>query len=78
MEGSFNENSAYDPRSPYSLQKQHLIIWYVHIITHIDYILISNCSNNYGPNQHFEKLIPLMIKNIINNKPLPIYGKGKY
>ena len=78
MEGSFNENSAYDPRSPYSASKaasDHLVRAYYY--TYRLPILISNCSNNYGPNQHFEKLIPLMIKNIINNKPLPIYGKGE-
>ena len=76
--GRFTENSVYDPRSPYSASKassDHFVRAYHH--TYGLPILISNCSNNYGPNQHFEKLIPLMIKNIINNKPLPIYGKGE-
>lgn len=76
--GKFTENSVYDPRSPYSASKassDHFVRAYHH--TYGLPILISNCSNNYGPNQHFEKLIPLIIKNIINNKPLPIYGKGE-
>ena len=77
VEGKFSENTAYDPRSPYSASKassDHLVRAYYH--TYGLPILISNCSNNYGPSQHLEKFIPLMIKNIINNKPLPIYGKG--
>ncbi len=77
-EGKFTENTAYDPRSPYSASKassDHFVRAYHH--TYGLPILISNCSNNYGPYQHLEKLIPLMIKNIINNKPLPIYGKGE-
>ena len=76
-EGKFSEKTAYDPRSPYSASKassDHLVRAYYH--TYGLPILISNCSNNYGPSQHLEKFIPLMIKNIINNKPLPIYGKG--
>ena len=76
--GKFTENSAYDPRSPYSASKassDHLVRAYFH--TYGLPILISNCSNNYGPHQHSEKLIPLFIKNIINNKPLPIYGEGE-
>ena len=76
--GKFTENSVYDPRSPYSASKassDHFVRAYHH--TYGLPILISNCSNNYGPNQHFEKFIPLIIKNIINNKPLPIYGKGE-
>ena len=76
--GKFKETTAYDPRSPYSASKassDHLVRAYHH--TYGLPVLISNCSNNYGPSQHIEKLIPLMIKNIINNKPLPIYGKGE-
>ena len=76
--GKFKETTAYDPRSPYSASKassDHLVRAYYH--TYGLPVLISNCSNNYGPSQHIEKLIPLMIKNIINNKPLPIYGKGE-
>ena len=76
--GKFKETTAYDPRSPYSASKassDHLVRAYYH--TYGLPILISNCSNNYGPSQHSEKLIPLMINNIINNKPLPIYGKGE-
>ncbi|MFL2603747.1 MAG: dTDP-glucose 4,6-dehydratase [Flavobacteriaceae bacterium] len=74
----FKETTAYDPRSPYSASKassDHLVRAYYH--TYGLPVLISNCSNNYGPSQHIEKLIPLMIKNIINNIPLPIYGKGE-
>ena len=76
--GKFTESTSYDPRSPYSASKassDHFVRAYHH--TYGLPILISNCSNNYGPSQHTEKLIPLMINNIINNKPLPIYGKGE-
>ena len=76
--GKFTENTSYDPRSPYSASKassDHFVRAYHH--TYGLPVLISNCSNNYGPSQHEEKLIPLTIKNIINNKPLPIYGKGE-
>ena len=76
--GKFKETTAYDPRSPYSASKassDHLVRAYYH--TYGLPVLISNCSNNYGPSQHIEKLIPLMIKNIIDNKSLPIYGKGE-
>ena len=76
--GKFTEKSCYDPRSPYSASKSasdHLVRAYYH--TYKLPILLSNCSNNYGPAQHFEKLIPLMIQNIENKKPLPIYGEGK-
>jgi dTDP-glucose 4,6-dehydratase len=74
----FLETTKYDPRSPYSASKassDHFVRAY-----HNTYnlpIVISNCSNNYGPNHFPEKLIPLMIHNIINNKPLPVYGKGE-
>ena len=77
-EGQFTETTPYDPRSPYSASKassDHFVRAYYH--TYGLPVLLSNCSNNYGPSQHVEKLIPLMIKNIINNKPLPIYGKGE-
>jgi dTDP-glucose 4,6-dehydratase len=78
-EGYFVETTAYDPRSPYSASKassDHFVRAYHH--TYDLPIIISNCSNNYGPNQFPEKLIPLCINNIKNNKPLPIYGDGKY
>lgn len=77
-EGFFKETTAYDPRSPYSASKassDHLVRAYHH--TFGLPIVVSNCSNNYGPNQFPEKLIPLMINNIIHNKPLPVYGKGE-
>ncbi len=76
--GMFLETTAYDPHSPYSASKassDHFVRAY-----HDTYgmpALISNCSNNYGPNHFPEKLIPLCISNIKNNKPLPIYGKGE-
>jgi dTDP-glucose 4,6-dehydratase len=74
----FTEETAYDPRSPYSASKassDHLVRAYFH--TYHMPVVISNCSNNYGPNHFPEKLIPLFINNIINNKPLPVYGKGE-
>ncbi len=77
-EGYFTEETPYNPRSPYSASKassDHLVRAYYH--TYGLPIVISNCSNNYGPYQFPEKLIPLMINNIINNKPLPVYGKGE-
>jgi len=76
--GFFYEDSAYDPRSPYSASKassDHFVRAFYH--TYGLPIKISNCSNNYGPYHFPEKLIPLSINNIINNKPLPIYGKGE-
>ena len=76
--GSFSETTAYDPRSPYSASKasaDHFVNAYS--ITYGMPIIISNSSNNYGPNQHVEKLIPLVIKNIVNREPIPIYGDGK-
>lgn len=76
--GFFSESTAYDPRSPYSASKagsDHLVMAFYHTY-HLP-IVISNCSNNYGPNHFPEKLIPLSINNIIQNKPLPIYGKGE-
>jgi dTDP-glucose 4,6-dehydratase len=77
IEGLFTETTAYDPRSPYSASKaasDHLVRAFYHTY-HLP-VKISNCSNNYGPNHFPEKLIPLCIYNIINNKPLPIYGQG--
>jgi dTDP-glucose 4,6-dehydratase len=77
-EGFFYEYTSYDPRSPYSASKassDHFVRAYYH--TYKLPVKISNCSNNYGPYHFPEKLIPLCIHNIINNKPLPIYGKGE-
>lgn len=77
-EGYFTEETAYDPRSPYSASKassDHMVRAFHH--TFGLPVVISNCSNNYGPNQFPEKLIPLIINNIKNNKPLPVYGKGE-
>ena len=77
-EGKFTESTPYDPNSPYSASKassDHFVRAY-----HETYklpIVISNCSNNYGSHQFPEKLIPLMIHNIKNSKPLPVYGKGE-
>ncbi len=76
--GFFTEETPYDPRSPYSASKaasDHLVRAYYH--TYGLPTVISNCSNNYGPNQFPEKLIPLSINNIKNKKPIPIYGKGE-
>ena len=75
--GLFNEKTPYDPHSPYSASKassDHFVRAF-----HDTYnlpIVISNCSNNYGPNQYPEKLIPLFIKNLVNNLPITIYGDG--
>ena len=77
-EGAFTEETAYDPRSPYSASKaasDHFVRAYFH--TYDLPVVLSNCSNNYGPAQYPEKLIPLFVKNIIENKPLPVYGKGE-
>lgn len=77
--GFFVETTAYDPNSPYSASKassDHFVRAYGE--TYGMPFVISNCSNNYGPNQFPEKLIPLCINNIIHKKPLPIYGDGKY
>jgi dTDP-glucose 4,6-dehydratase len=76
--GFFTEETPYDPRSPYSASKassDHMVRAFYHTY-HLP-VVLSNCSNNYGPNHFPEKLIPLMINNIINNKPLPVYGKGE-
>jgi len=77
-EGFFTEETAYDPRSPYSASKassDHLVMAWHH--TYGLPVIMSNCSNNYGSYHFPEKLIPLMINNIRNNKPLPVYGKGE-
>lgn len=77
-EGYFTEETAYDPRSPYSASKassDHLVRAYHH--TFKIPVIVSNCSNNYGPNQFPEKLIPLAINNIKKSKPVPVYGKGE-
>jgi dTDP-glucose 4,6-dehydratase len=77
-EGMFTEKTSYDPKSPYSASKassDHLVRAFNH--TYKIPVVISNCSNNYGPNQFPEKLIPLAINNIKNNKPVPVYGKGE-
>lgn len=76
--GFFTEETSYDPRSPYSASKassDHFVMAYHHTY-HLP-VVLSNCSNNYGSHHFPEKLIPLMINNIRNNKPLPVYGKGE-
>ena len=76
--GYFTETTAYDPRSPYSASKassDHIVMAYFH--TFGMPITLSNCTNNYGPYQFPEKLIPLMIMNIQKGKSLPVYGEGK-
>lgn len=76
--GYFTETTAYDPRSPYSASKassDHVVMSYFH--TFGLPITLSNCTNNYGPFQFPEKLIPLMILNMVEGKPLPVYGDGK-
>ena len=78
QDGLFSENSKYDPHSPYAASKassDHFVRSYRD--TYDLPVVISNCSNNYGPNQFPEKLIPLVIYNIINNKPIPVYGQGQ-
>ena len=75
--GRSNENYPYKPSSPYAASKassDHLVSSYVR--TYNIPAIVTNCSNNYGPKQHPEKLIPKLIYNILQNKPLPIYGKG--
>ena len=77
-EGKFTETTAYDPRSPYSASKaasDHFVRAYYH--TYGLPVVLSNCSNNYGPDQYPEKLIPLFIQNIVQQKPLPVYGDGQ-
>ena len=77
-EGFFTEETPYDPRSPYSASKassDHFVKAYYH--TYKLPVVLSNCSNNYGSHHFPEKLIPLAIHNIKNNKPVPVYGKGE-
>lgn len=77
-EGFFTESTPYDPQSPYSASKassDHFVRAYAN--TYKLPVIVSNCSNNYGPNQFPEKLLPLCINNIRDNKALPIYGKGE-
>ncbi|MES2726369.1 MAG: dTDP-glucose 4,6-dehydratase, partial [Bacteroidota bacterium] len=74
----FLETTSYDPQSPYSASKaasDHFVRAYYN--TYKIPVVLTNCSNNYGPNQFPEKLVPLFINNIRNNKPLPVYGKGE-
>jgi len=76
--GTFVESTPYDPRSPYSASKaasDHLVKAYFH--TYGLPVVITNCSNNYGPFQHREKLIPKIITNAINGEKIPVYGKGE-
>ena len=78
LRGRSNENYSYKPSSPYAASKassDHLVSSYVR--TYNIPAIITNCSNNYGPKQHPENLIPKLIYNTLNNKPLTIYGKGK-
>ena len=77
LSGRSSESYPYQPSSPYAASKaasDHLVGSYVR--TYKIPAMVTNCSNNYGPKQHPEKLIPKLIYNILNNKPLPIYGKG--
>ena len=78
IKGRSKEIDAYNPSSPYAATKassDHLVSSYIR--TFKIPAIITNCSNNYGPRQHPEKLIPKLIYNILKNNPLPIYGKGK-
>ena len=78
LKGRSKENDPYIPSSPYAASKassDHLV--YSYVKTFKLKAIVTNCSNNYGPKQHPEKLIPKMIYNILNNKPLTLYGKGK-
>ena len=78
LKGRSDEKYAYKPSSPYAASKaasDHL--FYSYVRTYNLNAIVTNCSNNYGPKQHPEKLIPKLIYNILNNKPLPIYGNGK-
>ena len=77
-EGKFTETTPYAPNSPYSASKASsdmLVRAYYHTFKAL--VTISNCSNNYGPNQHNEKFIPVVINSILNNKKIPVYGNGK-
>ena len=77
-EGSFKEDTIYNPRNPYSASKassDHFVMAYHH--TYGLPTVITNCSNNYGPRQHLEKMIPKIITNILKNEKIPVYGKGE-
>ena len=77
-DGSFTEDTIYNPRNPYSASKassDHFVMAYHH--TYGLPTIITNCSNNYGPRQHIEKMIPKTITNILQNKKIPVYGKGE-
>lgn len=77
-EGSFNEQSRYEPRNPYSASKaasDHFVNAYNNTFGLPS--IITNCSNNYGPRQHHEKMIPKIISNVIDGKPIPVYGDGQ-
>lgn len=78
VHGSFTEKSKYSPRSPYSASKasaDHFVLAYYN--TFNIPTLVSNCSNNFGPNQHYEKLIPTVVKSLDNENKIPVYGDGK-
>ena len=78
QDGLFSENSKYDPHSPYAASKASSDLFVRSYKDTYDLpIIISNCSNNFGPNQFIEKLIPLVVNNIIHNKPIPVYGNGE-
>lgn len=76
--GKFSESTPYDPRNPYAASKassDHMVRAYFH--TYDLPVTLSNCSNNYGPNQHKEKFMPVVINSILDRKKIPVYGKGK-
>lgn len=76
--GSFSENSPLNPRNPYSASKAGADrLAFAYFTTHNVPVIITRCSNNFGPNQHPEKFIPLFITNALEGKPLPLYGDGK-
>jgi len=79
LNGSFTEDSPLNPRNPYSASKAGADrLAFAYFATHNVPVLISRCSNNFGPNQHPEKFIPLFITNAVEDKPLPLYGDGRY
>ncbi len=77
--GSFSEDSPLNPRNPYSASKAGADrLAYAYFATHNVPVIITRCSNNFGPNQHPEKFMPLFITNAMDDKPLPLYGDGRY
>jgi len=79
LTGSFTENSPLNPRNPYSASKAGADrLAFAYFATHNLPVVITRCSNNFGPNQYPEKFIPLFITNALENKPLPLYGDGRY